>query len=110
MQPQDEKGLNEAFLYEKFMENLNLAHIYAERALDALYEPGGPKRSIWYRMAIGRAQNTLIGLYVRELARNSVSRSVLPLPSASPPSYTPGSENIGRPSLRVCRKPEERDE
>lgn len=51
----------------EYMDDLQLAHVHAERALNALYKPGGPKRSIWYRMRLGRAQNALISLYVREL-------------------------------------------
>lgn len=43
------------------------AENHAQRALDLLYKPGGPKRSIWFRMAIGRAQNILMSAYVRDL-------------------------------------------
>lgn len=55
--------------YEEFLENLNAASICAQKALDALYSDGGPKRSFWYRTALGRAQSTLIGLYTKELER-----------------------------------------
>lgn len=54
---------------DEFLENLNAAHICAQKALDALYRPDGPKRSVWYRMLLGRAQSILIGLYVQELKR-----------------------------------------
>lgn len=40
---------------------------HAQKALDLLYKPDGPKRSIWFRMAIGRAQNILMSAYVRDL-------------------------------------------
>ena len=56
---------------ESYLRDLDLAHIHAQRALDALYKPSGPKRSILYRMALGRAQSLLIGLYVQELQRRS---------------------------------------
>lgn len=39
----------------------------AQQALDLLYKPEGPKRSIWFRMAIGRAQSILMSAYVRDL-------------------------------------------
>lgn len=54
-------------LYEEYMESLQQAHIHAQRALDALYKPGGPKRGIYTRILLGRAQSTLISLYVLEL-------------------------------------------
>lgn len=38
-----------------------------QKALDFLYKPEGAKRSIWFRMAIGRAQNILMSAYVRDL-------------------------------------------
>lgn len=56
-------------LHQEFLENLNASHICAQRALDALYKPGGPKRSVWYRLLLGRAQSILIGLYTQELKR-----------------------------------------
>jgi len=56
---------------EVFIRDLDLAHIHAQRALDALYRPSGPKRSILYRIALGRAQSLLIGLYVQELQRRN---------------------------------------
>jgi hypothetical protein len=55
--------------YDEFLENLDAAHRCAQRALDALYRPGGPKRSLLYRMLLGRAQSILIGLYVQEINR-----------------------------------------
>ena len=54
---------------DEFVQNLETAHTCAQRALDALYSPSGPKRSILYRIALGRAQSLLIGLYVQELQR-----------------------------------------
>lgn len=56
-------------VYDAFIHDLEIAHTHAQRALDALYSPLGLKRSILYRMALGRAQSLLIGLYVQELQR-----------------------------------------
>jgi hypothetical protein len=61
--------LDEAEGYSEFIQNLELAQRHALRALDALYRPSGPKRSILYRIALGRAQSLLIGLYTQELQR-----------------------------------------
>lgn len=55
--------------YQEYMKHLETAHTHAQRALDALYSPLGPKRSILYRIALGRAQSLLIGLYTQELQR-----------------------------------------
>lgn len=52
-----------------FVLNLEQAQTHALRALDALYSPSGPKRSVLYRIALGRAQSLLIGLYTQELQR-----------------------------------------
>ena len=57
------------YSYEDYLQDLETAHTCAQRALDALYRPSGPKRSILYRIALGRAQSLLIGLYVQELQR-----------------------------------------
>lgn len=54
---------------EAYRQDLLTAHTCAQRALDALYTPSGPKRSILYRMALGRAQSILIGLHKQELQR-----------------------------------------
>lgn len=55
--------------YLEFIQDLDTAHTHAQRALNALYSPSGPKRSILYRIALGRAQSLLIGLYTQELQR-----------------------------------------
>lgn len=55
--------------YEAYLNYLNSSRIYAERALDSLYSRSGPKRSIWYRLALGRAQSTIMSLYKMELRR-----------------------------------------
>lgn len=56
---------------DEFIQNLELAHTHAQRALDALYRPTGPQRSTLYRMALGRAQSRLISLYVKEIQKRS---------------------------------------
>lgn len=43
------------------------AEHHSQQALDLLYKPEGPKRSVWFRMAIGRAQSILMSAYVRDL-------------------------------------------
>lgn len=55
--------------YDEYMNNLNDAHVAAQRALNTLYEKEGPKRSFWTRWILGHAQSLLISLYVRELKR-----------------------------------------
>jgi len=60
----------------EFIHDLKLAHTHAQKALDALYSPSGPKRSILYRMALGRAQSLLIGLYVQEIQRRKQSGAI----------------------------------
>jgi hypothetical protein len=49
------------------MENLLVAHTHAEKALNVLYQLDGVKRPYRHRIALGKAQNTLITMYVREL-------------------------------------------
>jgi hypothetical protein len=61
--------------YEEYMGHLQDAHTSAQKALDALYTASGPNRSIWHRMRLGRAQNALISLYVRELAQQAKKKS-----------------------------------
>lgn len=56
-------------LYKEYLFHLGQSHVAAQRALDILYERGGPKRSLLVRMLLGRAQSILIGLYVQELSR-----------------------------------------
>lgn len=54
---------------KEFMHDLKDAHEASQRALNALYGPERVERSIWYRLRLGRAQNALISLYVRDLSR-----------------------------------------
>lgn len=58
-------------LYDNYMKHLESAHTEAQKALDALYARGGPKRSLLCRMLLGRAQSILIGLYAQEVDRRS---------------------------------------
>lgn len=53
----------------EYFDDLNAAQFHAQRALEALYSRSGPKRGFWYRMALARAQNTLMSLYMMEIRR-----------------------------------------
>lgn len=67
-------------VYENFLEDLNLAHIHAQKAFDALYKRNGPKRSYFFRSLLGRAQSILISLYVQELSRKKVGHGTTTKP------------------------------
>lgn len=47
--------------------NLVRAEQHSRQAHDLLYLENGPKRSVWYKMALGRAQSILMTLWQREL-------------------------------------------
>jgi hypothetical protein len=49
--------------------NIVRAEQHARQAHDLLYLQDGPKRSVWFKMALGRAQSILMSLYKQELAR-----------------------------------------
>lgn len=49
--------------------NLVRAEQHARQAYDLLYRPSAPKRSVWFKMAMGRAQSILMSLYMQELGR-----------------------------------------
>jgi hypothetical protein len=49
--------------------NLVRAEQHARQAHDLLYLHTGPKRSVWFKMAVGRAQSILMSLYKQELRR-----------------------------------------
>jgi hypothetical protein len=55
-------------LTEELHYNLVRAEQHARQAHDMLYKKG-PDRSIWFRMALGRAQSILMSLYVQERRR-----------------------------------------
>lgn len=57
---------------ELLIYNLVRSQIHARQALDLVYNYDGPKRSIWYRVVLGRAQSILMSLVVRELGRSDV--------------------------------------
>jgi hypothetical protein len=46
------------------------AENHAQSALDLLYGKDAVKRSIWFRMAIGRAQSILMSAYIRDAKLN----------------------------------------
>jgi hypothetical protein len=56
---------------ETYRYHLIRAHTHVREALDLLYKSNGPKRSIWVRMLVGRAQNILIGLVKSELEQKN---------------------------------------
>lgn len=54
---------------EELHYHLIRAEHHARAAHDLLYRRDAPKRSMWFRMLVGRAQSILIGLYVQEVNR-----------------------------------------
>lgn len=54
---------------EELQFNLARAELHARQAHDMLYLQDGPKRSFWFKSAMGRAQSILMSLHVRELGR-----------------------------------------
>lgn len=56
-------------MHREFIEDLEAAQTLSERALNALYAESGPKRSIMYRILLGRAQSILMSLVVQETKR-----------------------------------------
>jgi hypothetical protein len=58
--------MNDQERYREYIGDLGQAAESAHKALNALYAPHAPKRSVWHRMALGRAQSILISLYVKE--------------------------------------------
>lgn len=51
--------------------NLIRAEQHARQAHDLLYRSSDLKRSVWFKMAVGRAQSILMSLYQQELGRRS---------------------------------------
>lgn len=49
--------------------NLVRAEQHARQAHDLCYKQPTPRRSLWFRMALGRAQSILMSLYTQELRR-----------------------------------------
>lgn len=62
---------DQLILYDEYLFNLEQAHIAAQKALNTLYERDGPKRSLFVRMLLGRAQSILIGLHIQELGKQT---------------------------------------
>lgn len=46
--------------------NLVRAELHARQAYDLMYTPDAPKRSLWFRLLLGRAQSILMSLWVQE--------------------------------------------
>jgi hypothetical protein len=57
---------------EELVYNVGKAQQHAQKALDLCYKPGSDcKRSLWYKMTLGRAQSILMSLLVRELGNQN---------------------------------------
>lgn len=57
---------------ETLVYNIAQAQKFAQAALNICYKPGSEvKRSLWYKMTLGRAQSILMSLLVRELGNHS---------------------------------------
>lgn len=59
---------------DPLVEHLHQAQEHAQMALNLLYGPSRYKRSLWYRLRLGRAQNSLMTLLVRELGKEDDGR------------------------------------
>lgn len=49
--------------------NIVRAELHARQAHDLCYQRGGERRSLWFKMALGRAQSILMSLYTQERRR-----------------------------------------
>lgn len=67
LEPEEQEDLSED---ELLVFNLVRAQQHAQQALDLSYGDGRSKRSLWYRMCLGRAQSILMSLTVRELGKH----------------------------------------
>lgn len=56
---------------ELFRFHVVRAENHARWAFDLLYDKEGPARSLWVRMALGRAQSILMSLWKQELRRKT---------------------------------------
>jgi hypothetical protein len=51
--------------------HIKQAEHHARAAYDLLYKTPGPKRGVFFKMAVGRAQSILMSLHVRETTEQS---------------------------------------
>jgi hypothetical protein len=65
------KEVEELSPEDELLLDVQEAHEASLRALNALYSRSGPKRGYWYRVALGRAQSTLMTLLQQELQRKT---------------------------------------
>jgi hypothetical protein len=63
--PEEERAFKS--VTEELHYHIVRAEQHARQAHDLLYKEDGPKRSLWYKTAIGRAQSILMTLWQREL-------------------------------------------
>lgn len=61
---EDDLSAEELLVY-----NLVRGQMHAQQALDICYKTDGCKRSLWFKMLLGRAQSILMSLTVRELGK-----------------------------------------
>lgn len=54
-------------LHREFDEDLQAAFACSERAFNALHAEHGPKRSLWFRLLLGRARSILRSLAEQEI-------------------------------------------
>lgn len=59
---------------EQYIEDLGKAERSAQKATDALYGADRLKRGYWHRRRLLNAQNALMSLYVKELARQNKNK------------------------------------
>lgn len=69
---------------EALVYNIGKAQRHAQEALDLCYKADGCKRSLWYKMTLGRAQSILMSLLVRELGNQGedLSRKLMAMEKA----------------------------
>lgn len=64
-----EKGANNGVAeYEEYLNHVQDAERSLSQALDCLYKPDGITRGLAYRLRLGRAQNSVMTLLVREIS------------------------------------------
>jgi hypothetical protein len=54
---------------DEYQFNLVRAELHTRQAHDVLYRSDAPKRSLWIKMTVGRAQSILMSLWTQELRR-----------------------------------------
>lgn len=100
--------MDEMTLFErKYADNPLAIHLAraernAKEALNLCYAADNTRRSIWYRMALGRAQSILISLLVRELGREKPEQKFITLPTEPAKPITEKDAAAGQEEERGC--------